>query len=541
MIGESLKLDEAGKQPSVTGGFRFAWPVAVCVLTALLTVIAFPPFNVAEAAYVFAVPALLWFWRGPSFRQALLVLFTSHFIVWLILIYWLRHVTYPGFVFASALLGLYASVWYLAAWRWLPALRDREWRHRLVVLAGLAGLWVVLEWIRSFFLSGFPWLTLAASQWERPLLLQVAAWTGAYGLSFVFIFFNLALASYFYRMMRFYRQGWRRLAPEFYIALGLLLAVGFGSYRASIAHGQDREAMFRTGIVHPDIPQDIKWDRAHAAEILGILERETLLLTGLEPDLIVWPEAVIPIPLVGRPFSGFWVEGVAREAGVPLLVGSMADESDDPSGDSDWRNAAFLVDPEEGVAPAFYSKRKLVPFGEYIPFHSLWPWMSRIVPIGGNIRPGESDAPLIVQANGREWAAGVLICYEDVFPALARRTVREGADFLAVISNNAWYGKEGMPAQHAAHSVLRAVENRRPVIRSTNRGWSGWIDEYGNVREVMLDRDGSYFFRGGTAFLLHHDPRWANQQSFYTRYGDWFVAASALLVLLALARERFSR
>ncbi len=510
------------------------------VLTVLLTVIAFPPFNVAEAAYVFAVPALLWLFRGPALRQVFVVLGIAHFIGWLILIYWLRHVTYPGFVFLAAVLGLYATIWYLVAWRWLPDLRDRDWRHRLVVLAGLAGLWVVLEWIRSFFLSGFPWLTLAASQWERPLLLQVAAWTGAYGLSFVFVFFNLALASYFDRLMRFHRQGLRRLAPEFYLALALLLTVGFGFYRFSVAHGPEREPMFRAGIVHPHIPQDIKWDREYADRIMGVLERETQLLGGLEPDLIIWPEAVTPFPLVrGRQVSP-WIGSVVRATGVPLLIGSMADQSDDGSQDPVWRNAAFVIDPVEGVAADYYSKRKLVPFGEYIPLHSLWPWMSRIVPIGGNIIPGESDAPLVVRAGGDEWAAGVLICYEDVFPALARRTVREGADFLAVISNNAWYGKEGMPAQHAAHSVLRAVETRRPVLRSTNQGWSGWIDEYGNIREVLLDRDGSVFFRGGKVSEIHRDPHWAGRPSFYVRYGDWFVALAGTFFLLALARQRFA-
>ncbi len=517
---------------SVVIGFSprsFAWPAAVGALTVLLTAVAFPPFNLAEAAYVFAVPILLWLGRGVSFRAALATVTASQFVLWLVLIFWLRHVTYPGYVLVAAVLGLYSSLWYLAAWRWLPAIRDTAWRGRLAGLLGLAGLWVVLEWGRTFVLSGFPWLTLAASQWERPLLLQIVAWTGAYGLSFVFIFFNLALASYFDRLMRFYRQGLRRLAPEFYLALGLLVAVAFGGFRFSVGHGQEREPLLRAGLVHPDIPQDMKWEREHAREILDILERETLRLKGLEPDLVFWPEAVTPFPLVGDPRISFWVEGVARELGAPLVLGSMADESEWEEDESVWRNAAFRVDPETGVGASHYSKRKLVPFGEYIPLHRFWPWMSRIVPIGGNILPGESDAAMAVTAGGREHRIGILICYEDVFPALARRTVREGADFFAVISNNAWYGKEGMPSQHAAHSVLRAVETRRPVVRSTNQGWTGWIDDYGNVRDVMLDRGGSPFFRGGQVVEIHRDPHWAGRLSFYVRHGDWFVALCGLM------------
>ena len=515
--------------------------VAVGVLTVLLTAASFPPFNVAEAAYVFAVPILLWLWRGAPLRVALTTIVTSQFIVWLVLIVWLRHVTYPGYVLVCAVLGLYSSIWYIAAWRWLPGIRDVAWRGRIVVLFGLAGLWVVLEWGRTFVLSGFPWLTLAASQWERPLLLQISSWTGAYGLSFVFIFFNLALASYFDRLARFYRQGLRRLAPEVYRALGLLMAVAFGGFRFSVAHGQEREPLLRAGLLHPDIPQDMKWEREHAREILEILERETLRMRGLEPDVVFWPEAVTPFPLVGDAYVSFWVEGVARRLEAPLLIGSMADESAGSEEEAVWRNAAFLVDPETGVSPSYYSKRKLVPFGEYIPLHRFWPWMTRIVPIGGNIVPGESDRPMTVTVGGEERAVGLLICYEDVFPSLARRTVLEGADFFAVISNNAWYGEEGMPGQHAAHSVLRAVENRRPVVRSTNQGWTGWIDEYGNVRDVMLDSDGSPFFRGAQVVAVHRDPHWGGRLSFYSRYGDWFVALCALMVTGALPVLRSRR
>ncbi len=518
-----------------------AWTVVACALTALFTVAMFPPFNVAEAAYVFAVPVLVWLARGVPFRQAMAGLIPAHVVAWLVLIFWLRHVTWPGYVFLSMVLGLYATLWYLAAWCVLPRLREGDWRRRMAGLLGLAGLWVVFEWVRSFFLSGFPWLTVSTSQWERPLLLQVAAWTGGYGISFLFVFFNLGLASYFDRLIRFHRQGLKRLAPEFYAALALLLLVGLGAYRLSVAHGQEWEEVLRVGLVHPDIPQDIKWEREHAGEILDILERETLRLTGDEPDLILWPEAVTPFPLVGDPRVSFWVQGVARRAGTSLLIGSMADESEPGDTEAVWRNAAFAVDPETGVAEEYYNKRKLVPFGEYIPLHRFWPWMSRIVPIGGNILPGESDAPLTISAGGAEHAVGMLICYEDVFPALARRTVREGAGFLAVISNNAWYGREGMPSQHAAHSVVRAVENRRPVVRATNQGWSGWIDEYGNAREVMLDEDGGVFFRDGTVFALHRDPHWIGRPSFWVRYGDWFVGVAALFALLALGREYASR
>ena len=127
-----------------------------------------------------------------------------------------------------------------------------------------------------------------------------------------------------------------------------------------------------------------------------------------------------------------------------------------------------------------------------------------------------------------------MVCYEDVFPGLARSSARAGADLLFVATNNAWYGEEGGAEQHAAHSVLRAVENRRPVMRAGNGGWSGWIDSYGTVRDVLLDADGSIYFRGGGAYSVFQFDGWLRQQSYYTSHGDWFVVFSGACALVAV-------
>ena len=126
------------------------------------------------------------------------------------------------------------------------------------------------------------------------------------------------------------------------------------------------------------------------------------------------------------------------------------------------------------------------------------------------------------------------MCYEDVFPKLARESARAGADVFFVATNNAWYGEEGGAPQHAAHSVLRAVENRRPVMRCGNGGWSGWIDAYGTIREVLRDENGSVYFRGGGSYTVYQYDAWERRQSFYTRHGDWFVVLSAVFAVLAV-------
>ena len=132
-----------------------------------------------------------------------------------------------------------------------------------------------------------------------------------------------------------------------------------------------------------------------------------------------------------------------------------------------------------------------------------------------------------LQLGESSWQVGSLVCYEDAFPALARESAAAGAQLFFVATNNAWYGEEGSAPQHAAHSVLRAVENRRPVVRCGNAGWSGWVDAYGTIREVLLDEEQSIYFRGGGNYTVFQFEDWLRRQSFYTRHGDWFVVVCA--------------
>jgi apolipoprotein N-acyltransferase len=192
----------------------------------------------------------------------------------------------------------------------------------------------------------------------------------------------------------------------------------------------------------------------------------------------------------------------------------------------------LVVAPDLGLQTAYYAKRHLVPFGEYVPLRVLFGWLNKVVPIGDDFNRGVSAAPLLVPVRKESLAVGPLICFEDIFPDLARADVRAGADFLFVATNDAWYGEGGEAYQHAAHSVLRAVETRRPVLRCGNNGWSGWIDEFGAIRGVVLDENGSVYFRGVKSLAVKRDVRWIGRQSFYVEHGDWFVGVCAALAAL---------
>ena len=510
---------------------QLGWALAVFALTGLLTYAAFPPYNAGEAAYIFALPAVLWSYRQPSFRVFAWTVLGAQAVVWTALLWWLHHVTWVGLFLLGPFIGVLIGLWYLAVWWTIPRMAGHQALLRIVALLGLAALWVVLEWVRSTLFGGFPWLPLAASQWQRPLVLQSASYAGAWSVSFILILFNLATAAYAHRIFYEGATGLRKRSPEFMVALLVLIFSSFPFLTEMM--GPPRRPLARVSLIQPYIPQNEKWDAARATEVLNILAKVTFEAndTGT-PDLIIWPEAATPWILYHDPNVAGWLEYVVKRTGKPLLLGCAYTEL---SGRPDelWYNGAFMVDPVTGVSPDHYAKRKLVPFGEYIPLRPVLGWLEKFVPIGGDYQRGTSSRPLIVPVGVNRVPVGVLICYEDIFPALARDSAQSGAEVLAVLTNDAWYGEGGAAYQHAAHSVLRAVETRRPVIRCGNGGWSGWIDEFGNIRATLRDEDGSVYFRGHGTWNITRDPRWQGRPSFYTQHGDWFLLACAILTVAA--------
>ena len=499
------------------------------VLAVLFWVLSMPPFEFAEAAYIAFVPLFLWFYIRPKPMVSLLVIFGTGWVAWFIILIWLRHVTLPGTIFLGAILAGIFTIWaFFARWA-LPQLARLSFGLRLIGFAGIAGVWVVLEWMRCWIFYGFPWAPLSLSQWDRPVVLQVAAWTGAYGVSFMLVFFNLCVAhALWQRVTGGARKVWTYcFSPELYAALALLaffIAVFFKTLPLTESH----ERLFSAGIIQPYILPKVKWDEAKEMENFRILEWHTRAVSELKPDLILWPEAATPWPVMGSVPMKVQVENLVHEIGTPLLMGSLAWF---PQAD-EWYNGAFLVDPESGLSKDFYAKRQLVPFGEYIP----WPFgfMEKLVPVGGQFLPGKVPGLVDLDVNGHTIPVGPLVCYEDVFPELARQSVQAGAEVLYVATNNAWYGEEGGAVQHAAHSVLRAVENRRPVMRCGNGGWSGWIDAYGRIREVITNEAGRIYFRGGGTYSVSRDREWMCRQSFYTLHGEWFVKVCGGLVVMTL-------
>ena len=568
--GVSLPLPE---EPLAEQGFfkrnaTLVWIVTVFLSTVGATIGMMPPSRYPELAYVFAVPAVFWALRAPAWRMFLWTVIGAQMLAWIWILGWLSNVTWVGTILLGAVVGAWVGSWF-AVVRWAaPRMLGRPWAHRVLALLGLAGAWVVIEWTRTWFLSGFPWLTLSATQWQRLSVLQPAAYTGAWGVSFVLVAVNVAFAMYAHKLLKGGAMGPARTrCPEFITAMVLLLGCLMLTVRETFNRAQFHAHWANVAIVQPAIPQTVKWDPAEARGILQVLERETLLASLGRPDLLLWPEATTPLAVLGDEGMREWTEDLVRRARVPLLMGSIGLENLDTP-EERWWNAVFVVNPVESESGAtgevqgeFYAKRHLVPFGEYVPLRPVLGWLEKVVPVGGDFTPGESAGLLTVRTGRgvteRATKVGALICYEDIFPALARASVKAGAEVLVVNTNNGWFGEGAAAYQHAAHSVLRAVETRRPVLRAGNSGWSGWIDEAGAIRAVLTkvtgpdgkpvvrsepaargENPGTVYFRGRATLNVTRDARFLDVQTLYVRWGDWFVGASAMLALGTWLRLR---
>ena len=510
-------------------------PAVVMGLTVALTVTAFPPFHTPECACALAIPGSFWAYTKPSFKLYAATMLAAQAIAWTIVLGWLHHVTWGGLLLLGPFIGAWVGSWYLAAWWTLPRMLNRPTPVRLLAMVGLAGMWVVIEWSRTWMLSGFPWMPLAASQWERVSMLQIAAYTGAGGVSFALIMVNLGFAAYAHRLFREGRVGLSKRSQEFFLALFVVLACFSVHVQETFGRGQFTQPLGRVAFVQPNIPQEVKWDPVKAKGIFDTLEQTTLAAAATKPDLMLWPEAATPLAVRGDANGKAWIETLVKRSQTPLLLGSIGWQGNGQPGDR-WFGGAFVVTPDGGVGDNYYMKRHLVPFGEYVPMRGVLGWLQKFVPIGDDDSlAGDSAAPLFVTLRGQLTKVAPLICYEDVFPDLARSSVRAGADVLVVATNDAWYGEGAAAYQHAAHSVLRAVETRRPVLRCGNAGWSGWIDEFGNIRATLTDDRGSVYYRGTKTISVTRDTRWIGERSFYVEHGDWFVVTCACVAMLAYA------
>ncbi|MDD5450084.1 MAG: apolipoprotein N-acyltransferase [Candidatus Omnitrophica bacterium] len=468
--------------------------IFLAILSGIFLTISFPNFNLWLFAWFGFIPLFFAIQIAPKSRTFFLAYITG-IIFWLGTIYWLIHVTLAGLILLVLYLSLYFGFFGLFFKLWtvdcacLPA---RQGLWTIVIPAA----WVFLEYLRSTLFTGFPWALLGYSQYLNLPMIQIADITGVWGVSFLVMMVNVGIYSVIARtpsVARGTKQSRKNkiasslalLAPrnDMFIAIALLVfSLIYGFYKLSLHPGLHTLHPVKISVIQASIPQQQKWDENFKDAILERYEALTKEAAEDNPDLIIWPETSVPGILEEDPVLLPAISDLAKSIGIPILIGAVTATPDY------YYNSALLISAEGGILQQ-YDKLHLVPFGEYVPLERYFPFLRDLIGIPiGNFTAGhehtvfklnklyEPKKPDKLNTN-----FSVLICFEDTLPGLSRRFVKDGADFLVNITNDAWFMESSAPYQHLQASVFMAVENRRPVVRAANTGISCFIDQKGRI------------------------------------------------------------
>jgi apolipoprotein N-acyltransferase len=272
-------------------------------------------------------------------------------------------------------------------------------------------------------------------------------------------------------------------------------------------------------IVQPGTSLEERWDPNAWPIMADRVWRLTAEAAAEQPDIILWPESAMPFRWESDSEYRRQVTALTRRTGASILLNSVGEA------DAGWTNAAFAITP--GGEVTRYDKIRLVPFGEYVPAWARAFFPGALVREVGGFIPGRDATPL--QA-GRP--VGMAVCYEIVFPGLAARQVRNGAQVLTTLTNDAWYGDSWALRQHFAHAILRSVETRRFTVRAALTGISGIVDPRGRVVDD-LDIGATGVLVGAVRPATGITPR--------ARFGEWVLGLAAVIAGVAVAIDRRRR
>ena len=545
---------------NVPGTLRL-WPWLAAVLSGILLTLCFPRWDQGWLCWVALTPLIAAVWFGgsspqpaagenpapsslklrflrlaklPVSRPFLLGGLTGVVFFWTVFS-WLTNVTVVGWFLLSCVLAGYVAVWagFLDLARRLGGDFTRSGPNLVLALSGAAA-WTALEWVRSWLFFGFGWNGLGVALHGNLPFVQITEYTGVAGLSFLVAFTNLTAVITVRRFVA--EAGQRRIRPhwDFSANMALIAAVFFFGVRTLFQPQPAPDTSLRVAAVQANIPQEQKFDRAFSIKIFERYNALSDAALAMSPQLLLWPEAATPGALFGDQASFDFVHAVALRS-ENFLLGSLDFDEEH----HDYNIAALFTNKGENLQT--YRKIHLVPFGEFIPFRHSFPLFAWIVgdEVPGDFTPGKDYKVLELQKPDLRIAT--LICFEDTVGDLTRRFVQRGAQALINVTNDGWFKHSPGAEQHLAHSIFRAVENRRPLLRAANTGVTAFIDPLGRITHSLRGADGSPFVEG-ILFGEVKIPAAGAPLTFYTRHGEVFVKTCvaltfAMALLLAWRRK----
>jgi len=479
----------------------------LALASAALLILIFPRFSLVGLAPFALAPLLVASAREFYWRRRFLVGWAAGIVYWFGVCYWIQFVlSFHGGLgdaagWAVFLLFALAKGLHMAVFTAFAGMLMRRWWAAPAV----AALWVAIEVTHGSL--GFAWLALGNAGIDMGIPMRLAPITGVYGISFVFALMASVIAV---AILKHRRLELLWLAPV--LLLPLLPAM------PPAERGRDTALLNQSNISETEQWTADSVERMKQEQIMLSL-RGALSHPEQPPSIIVWPE--VPAPLYYYDDAKFrqYIDGLARSTRAYVLIGTVAKTPDGKP-----LNSAALISPE-GAPVSRYDKVNLVPFGEFVP----WPFgfANKISTEVGDFVPGQK---VVVSPVG-DHKIGTFICYESVFPDFVRKFAADGAEALFNISNDGWFGKSAARQQHLNIVRMRAAENRRWILRSTNDGITATIDSAGRLRGTLpMYREAASY----TGF------NWVSSKTVFTRFGNWFPLLCATIAILGLVAERIA-
>jgi apolipoprotein N-acyltransferase len=497
--------------------------ILLAAMSGTMLTASFPPGKLSFMAWLAFVPLLIAL-KNERPPTAFRLGFITGLVHYLTLVYWIMVVlkTYGGLniivsITILILLCLYLSL-YPALFSLLAVYLEDSRFQALIT----AGIWVSLEYMRGLLLTGFPWCLLGYSQFRHLHLIQIADIVGVYGISFLILLTNVLIYMVFFKDLT--GAGKRYLGLEILLLLAFLSAsLAYGHHRLS-KRGETTEFRdpVKVAIIQGNIDQSLKWDLLYQEETVNTYRRLTQKTYEFKPHLIIWPETALPFFFQHGGEFAEEVYSISQESGARIIFGSPAYQTIEDS--AIYYNRIYWLSGKDRSI-GFYDKVHLVPFGEYVPLKRLLPFVHRLVPAAGDFSAGSETAPLEMPG----LTAGPLICYEAIFPELSRVQVKKDSVVLVNLTNDAWFGMTSAPYQHLSMALFRAVENRRPLVRAANTGFSAFVDAKGRItaRSDLFEEE----------VLMGEINAGNTSLTFYCKYGDIFVYAIMVLCLIKFLYE----
>ena len=421
-----------------------------------------------------------------------------------IILHWITLFGTLPWILLALVEGLFVALFAALAALMMP--RKTGWWGYLAVPAA----WTAVPWLKSLGPYGFPWGSFAHIQANNLAVCQIASLTGPWGIDFLVCLFNLAVACAIVER-KCSRTRIALLAAV--VIVGLVIGGGLVSLRSTPEDGTP----VRVAILQGNLKHDVTPEEGYPEKALSVYSEMSREAVARRAELIVWPEAALPVVVTPSGW-GASISHLARNTGTQYLVGGY-DAAEDPEITGSY-NAAMLYN-SQGQLTGVYRKVQLVPFGEFVPMRDRLPLLKRYSIRDEDVVRGESHV-LLDSSIGK---IGTAICFESLFPDILRSQTANGAEVLCITTNDSWFERTQAARHHLMMAQLRAIENRRYVIRAALTGISAFIDPHGRI----VDQAGIFERKtmiGGVCGL--------RELTFYTRFGQYFAYLCVLITVAAL-------